>query len=68
LTEAELTQIVLTGMRLPNGTMLRDRIQAILDAGLIEPHIADRLKQENQALGRTQRRATRAGSGKSGGA
>jgi hypothetical protein len=49
LTDAEMNQITSSGMGLPNGTTLHQRIQTILNSGLIEPHIADRLRRENQA-------------------
>jgi len=49
LTHDEMNQITSSGMGLPNSTMLHQRIQTILDSRLIEPHIADRLRRENQA-------------------
>jgi hypothetical protein len=49
LTKSEIHHILSDGLQLPNGALLRERIQAIVETGLIEPHIADRLKLENQA-------------------
>ena len=43
LTDAEMNQITSNGMGLPNGAMLHQRIQTILNSGLIEPDIADLL-------------------------
>jgi len=49
LTEAEIHHIASSGMQLPNKAMLCDRIQTIQDAGLLDPPVAERLRQINQA-------------------
>ena len=49
LTNAEIDHIVSNGLQLPNLDMLQARIQAIHDAGLIDAHVADRLRTNNQA-------------------
>jgi hypothetical protein len=49
LTESEIDHIASDGMQLPNGNTLKARIQAVQDAGLIELHVAERLRGENQA-------------------
>ena len=49
LTRAEINHIVSDGMQLPNAAMLRARVQAVQDDGLIEASIAKRLAEENQA-------------------
>jgi hypothetical protein len=49
LTRAEIRNIISDGMQLPNAAMLRTRVQALQDAGLIVPLIAKRLAEENQA-------------------
>jgi hypothetical protein len=54
LTEAEIHHLVSNGMGLPNKAMLCERIQNLQDAGLLEPRVADRLRQINQA-GETNR-------------
>lgn len=49
LIDAEIHRIASDGMRLPNRAMLCERIQTIQDAGVLEPHVADLLRQKNQA-------------------
>ncbi|SRR6266481_1808106 len=49
LTDSEINHIRSSGMHPPNAAILRERIQTIQDAGLLESHIADRLRQVNQA-------------------
>jgi hypothetical protein len=49
LTEPEIDQIATHGLKPQNQETLRDRLRAILNAGLIEPEIAERLSTENYA-------------------
>ncbi len=49
LTQTEVATIILTGMHLPDATMLTRRIDALLNDGLLTGTIATRLKNENQA-------------------
>lgn len=49
LTDAEIDHIKNNGMQLPDLAMLCRRIDALQNAQLMEPHIADRLRKENQA-------------------
>ena len=49
LTDGEIDQIVRTGMQLPDGTMLRRRIDALVDAGMMASDTALRLVERNQA-------------------
>jgi hypothetical protein len=49
LTQPEIDAIILHGMHPSSATMLRSRIAALLDAGLITALIAKRLSSENQA-------------------
>ncbi|MEI9963322.1 MAG: hypothetical protein WDM76_20070 [Limisphaerales bacterium] len=49
LTETEIGHIKLNGMQLPNGVMLRQRIQLLLKAGLIESDVAELLEKKNQS-------------------
>lgn len=49
LTEAEIAVIISGGMQLPDATMLRQRIDALLNAGLLTADVAGRLKANNQA-------------------
>lgn len=48
LTEREANAIEKDGMQLPNGVMLRRRIDALLADGVIQPDHADALKAVNQ--------------------
>jgi hypothetical protein len=49
LTKSEIHHIMSNGLQLPNRAMLLARIQAIQDARLIEPYVAERLRSRNQA-------------------
>jgi len=49
LAQREIDCIKLSGFQLPNRDMLHSHIQAILEDGLIEPEIAERLRLENLA-------------------
>src|ERR1700722_6386704 len=49
LTIGEITHITSNGMQLPNGEMLRRRIQTIEDAGLIAKPAAREFANKNQA-------------------
>lgn len=49
LTEMEITAILSGGMRLPDATMLNQRIDALLAASLVTETIARSLKAKNQA-------------------
>jgi hypothetical protein len=49
LTETEIRCIAADGLQLPNAIMLRSRIQMLQEAGEIEPQIAERLRNQNQA-------------------
>lgn len=49
LTEMEIADILSGGMRLPDATMLNQRIDALLTAGLVTETIARSLKARNQA-------------------
>jgi len=49
LTMSEIRHIASSGMQLPNAALLRSRIQAIQDDGLIDASIAQRLMADNQA-------------------
>jgi hypothetical protein len=49
LTADEIKHIASNGMQLPNGLMLRRRIQALQDAGLIAASVAQEFVQKNQA-------------------
>ncbi len=49
LTKSEIHHIMSNGLQLPNRAMLLARVQAVQDAGLIAPHIAERLRNRNQA-------------------
>ncbi len=48
LTNAEIANIISTGMQLSDAAMLNRRIDALLIAGLVTEYIADRLKAQNQ--------------------
>jgi hypothetical protein len=49
LTDSEIDHILANGMQLPNGSMLRKRIQALQDDGVIDAATAKRLVKKNQA-------------------
>src|SRR5208282_2990106 len=49
LTKTEIASIISTGMQLPDAAILKRRIDALLNAGLIGESVATRLKTENQA-------------------
>src|SRR5437868_2274958 len=49
LTRAEIDHVISYGMQLPNAAMLRARVRAVRDHGLIEASVAKRLIEENQA-------------------
>ncbi len=49
LTDVEMDQIVRMGMQLPDGTMLRRRIEALVAAGVMTSDVALRLVERNQA-------------------
>jgi hypothetical protein len=49
LTNAEIDNIVASGMDLPNLAMLTRRIDAVTEDGLISTAVSNRLKSENQA-------------------
>jgi hypothetical protein len=49
LTELEVLWIKANGLQPPNEGVLRNRIQILEEARIIEPHIAERLRKENQA-------------------
>ncbi|WP_186156624.1 hypothetical protein [Burkholderia gladioli] len=49
ITDVEITQIVRSGMQLPDGTMLRRRIDALVASGQLPSDIGDRLAAANQA-------------------
>ncbi len=49
LTDSEVLQIVSHGMQLPDGAMLRRRIDALVQAGLLACEVGARLAQRNQS-------------------
>jgi hypothetical protein len=49
ITESEIHRIKANGLHPPNAAILSNRIQMLQEAGTIEPYIADRLRNENQA-------------------
>ncbi|UVA81896.1 hypothetical protein [Pandoraea commovens] len=49
ITDVEITQIVRSGMQLPDGAMLRRRIDALVASGQLPSDIGDRLAAANQA-------------------
>ena len=49
LTDQEIEEISRNGMRLPDGTMLGRRIDAVAEAGCLAPDVARLLKSRNQA-------------------
>ncbi|MBZ5666796.1 MAG: hypothetical protein LAO30_19600 [Acidobacteriia bacterium] len=49
LTDAEIAHVTAEGMQLPNRAMLCRRINVLERNGLIEPALAEQLKQKNQA-------------------
>ena len=49
LTDPEIEEISRNGMRLPDGTMLARRIDAVAEAGCLAPDVARLLKSSNQA-------------------
>jgi hypothetical protein len=49
LTDAEIGQIIASGMQLPDGAMLRGRIEALVRANLMPGDVAGRLQTVNQA-------------------
>ncbi|WP_167153157.1 hypothetical protein [Burkholderia sp. Cy-647] len=49
ITDVEITQIVRSGMQLPDGTMLRRRIDALVASGQLPSDIGNRLAAANQA-------------------
>ena len=49
LTDPEIEEISRNGMRLPDGTILARRIDAVAEAGCLAPDVARLLKSRNQA-------------------
>lgn len=49
LTEDEISKLRSNGMRLPNGAMLHQRIDALVRAGCLSSEVAEKLKAEHQA-------------------
>lgn len=49
ITDVEIAQIVRSGMQLPDGAMLRRRIDALVASGQLPADVGDRLAAHNQA-------------------